>query len=85
MTPPMTSEVWKRDEPDSPCQTVCLISPETRLCLGCRRTPEEISGWAKMTPVERAAILVELPNREDPAPRRRGGRKSRVADRKTTT
>jgi len=74
-------DVWKRDEPDSPCQNVCLINPETRLCLGCRRTADEISGWARMTPAGRAMILAELPNRDNPAPRRRGGRKMRIAER----
>jgi len=68
----MTDEVWKRDEPDSPCVSICLVHPDTRLCIGCRRTTDEISRWSDMTPVERRMIVAALPGR-DPGPVRRGG------------
>ena len=73
-------QVWRRDEPDSPCQSICLIDPASRTCIGCNRTPEEIAGWARLSPGERAAIRAELPNRAKPAARRRGGRAGRVRD-----
>lgn len=31
----------------SPCTKVCKISPETSLCLGCRRTLDEIAAWSR--------------------------------------
>ncbi len=77
----MTDEVWKRDEPDSPCVNICLIHPESRLCLGCHRTTDEISRWPGMTPVERHDIAAALPGR-DPGPLRRSGNaRARRADR----
>ena len=30
---------------DSPCIDICTIDPESGLCVGCSRTPEEISDW----------------------------------------
>lgn len=68
----MTDDVWKRDEPDSPCVSICLINPVTRLCLGCHRTTDEINNWSDMTPVERREIAAALPGR-DPGPARRSG------------
>lgn len=61
---------WRRAEPDSPCVQVCLIHPETRTCLGCRRTAEEIAGWARLAPEARARIMAELPTRPEPRGRR---------------
>ncbi|MBN9598554.1 MAG: DUF1289 domain-containing protein [Afipia sp.] len=48
---------------ESPCITVCVMSPETGLCLGCGRTLREISDWAGLTPEERAAIMATLVQR----------------------
>lgn len=55
--------VWKRNEVDSPCVQVCVIHPKERICMGCFRTIDEISGWSKMEPDERSAIKAELPSR----------------------
>lgn len=75
----MTDEVWKREEVQSPCVKVCVVHPETGLCLGCRRTLDEIGRWTRMTPDERRAVLAALPHR-NPAPgRRRGGAAARRA------
>lgn len=35
---------------DSLCVGVCLIDPDTGACLGCGRTPEEISGVPQPSP-----------------------------------
>lgn len=73
-----TDEVWKRNEPDSPCQKVCVIHPEARICIGCNRTIDEISAWSKMTPEERRTVWDALPGRAGLLRgRRRGGRKGR--------
>ena len=70
--------VWKRDEIESPCVEVCVIHPATRLCLGCRRTGDEIARWSSMVPEERRRIMDELPDR-DPGPKgRSGGRSARI-------
>jgi predicted Fe-S protein YdhL (DUF1289 family) len=71
--------VWTRDEIDSPCVRVCVVHPETRICIGCHRTTDEIRLWSKMSPDERRDIMHTLPER---APllrtRRRGGRAARL-------
>jgi predicted Fe-S protein YdhL (DUF1289 family) len=59
------------DEPagariESPCVDVCEIHRATGLCLGCRRTIEEIVGWSAMTSAERRRIMAELPARKMP-------------------
>ena len=74
--------VWRRNEPDSPCQAVCLIDPSSGFCLGCNRTAAEISAWAAMPPEARTALKQELPNRRATSAKRKGGRAKRMADRK---
>jgi predicted Fe-S protein YdhL (DUF1289 family) len=71
-------EVWSRAEPQSPCRKVCVIHPESRLCIGCLRTGEEIAAWPRMTPEARLALMAELPEREGQLSRRRGGRAARL-------
>ena len=41
----------------SPCVDVCQMDPQSGLCLGCRRTLQEIAGWLEMTPDEKLATL----------------------------
>lgn len=60
-----TDAVWKRDEIESPCQKICMIHPGARICIGCHRTIEEIAGWSRFEPAERARVLAELPGRAD--------------------
>jgi uncharacterized protein len=52
---------------ESPCIDVCEIDRASGLCLGCRRTINEIAGWAAMTSAERRRIMAELPSRKIPA------------------
>ena len=69
------SEVWHRDEPQSPCQGLCILHAEEKICIGCLRTGDEIAAWSAMSAVERRALLAELPARKARIkPRRRGGR-----------
>jgi len=72
----MSDDVWKRDEPSSPCVQICVIDPQTRLCIGCNRTGDEIAAWSRMSEDTRRAIMAELDNRK-PARPRRGGRAAR--------
>jgi predicted Fe-S protein YdhL (DUF1289 family) len=43
---------------------VCVLDPDSGLCLGCGRTIEEIARWAAMTETERTRIMAELPRRK---------------------
>ncbi|MDT8345661.1 MAG: DUF1289 domain-containing protein [Thermohalobaculum sp.] len=73
----MSDDIWTRDEIESPCVKICVIHPETRLCVGCARSIDEIGAWSRMTPAARRAVMAELPARA-PAPAvRRGGRAAR--------
>lgn len=47
----------------TPCVQVCIVDGATGLCLGCRRTLQEICGWSRFSDAERAAIMAELPGR----------------------
>ncbi|MEO0958503.1 MAG: DUF1289 domain-containing protein, partial [Pseudomonadota bacterium] len=29
--------VWRREPIESPCVNICMLHPETRLCVGCAR------------------------------------------------
>ncbi|WP_350336077.1 DUF1289 domain-containing protein [Coralliovum pocilloporae] len=60
-----TDEVWKRNEPDSPCEKICMIHPAAGLCIGCHRTAEEIANWARYSQEDRLTRKAELPSRAD--------------------
>jgi uncharacterized protein len=78
----VTDDIWRRNEIESPCVKICVIHPETRLCLGCHRTAEEIGAWSNMTPEARRQVMAELPARAARVkPRRRGGRAARLGER----
>lgn len=78
----MTDDVWTREEPESPCVKICVLHRETRLCMGCHRTIDEIAAWSGMPRDVRHKIMSELPARALlVAPRRRGGRAGRLGAR----
>lgn len=70
----MSDDLWRRDEPQSPCTRVCIIHEETGLCLGCFRRRAEIAGWGAMSAEAQRDLLAELPGRAALLQRRRGGR-----------
>ncbi len=75
----MTDDVWTRDEPESPCVKICVLHPESRLCIGCHRTLDEIAAWSALPPDLRRKVMAELPARVSlVAPRRKGGRAARL-------
>jgi predicted Fe-S protein YdhL (DUF1289 family) len=77
----VTDDIWRRDEPESPCVKICVVHPEVGLCLGCYRSLDEIAAWSRMTPEARRAVLSELPARaERLALRRRRRRPRRTQD-----
>ncbi len=52
----------------SPCTKVCVMDPEDRYCLGCRRTLREIARWGEMSEEEQAAVAAQLPQRRSEIP-----------------
>lgn len=48
--------------PLSPCIQACTLDDDS-ICLGCRRTLQEIIDWAGMTADEQHAVLDDLPRR----------------------
>ncbi len=49
----------------SPCIRVCIVDGASGLCVGCLRTLPEIAAWGSMTPIEREAVMADLPARRD--------------------
>jgi predicted Fe-S protein YdhL (DUF1289 family) len=47
----------------SPCIDVCQMDQRSGLCLGCRRTLQEIAEWLEMTPEEKLATLERVESR----------------------
>jgi uncharacterized protein len=47
----------------SPCVNVCQMDPGSGLCLGCRRTLQEIADWLEMTAEEKLAVLERVAQR----------------------
>jgi len=47
----------------SPCINVCSLDPNTGLCLGCKRTLEEINNWNIKKSVEKIIIIKKAKNR----------------------
>jgi predicted Fe-S protein YdhL (DUF1289 family) len=48
---------------NSPCIGICVINAETGYCLGCMRTIDEISNWARLPRDRRAEIIDQLESR----------------------
>jgi predicted Fe-S protein YdhL (DUF1289 family) len=71
------SEVWQRDEIESPCVKLCSIHPEVDICVGCHRTLDEIGSWSNLSPEQRKSIMQDLPSRATQLKKRRGGRSKR--------
>ncbi|MFD2738874.1 DUF1289 domain-containing protein [Sulfitobacter aestuarii] len=74
----MSDDIWKRDEIESPCVNICVVHPEARLCTGCLRSIDEITGWSRMSSEERRVVMAELPQRAEQLRKRRGGRAARL-------
>ena len=48
----------------SPCINVCELDPSTGLCLGCKRTIDEISNWNFKDDKEKIFINKKIQNRD---------------------
>jgi uncharacterized protein len=49
----------------SPCINICQMDPQRGLCIGCRRTLDEITRWAAMSDAERERTLQEIKTRTE--------------------
>jgi len=70
------------NEIETPCVKVCVVDPETQLCIGCGRTRGEIASWLGMAADERHRLVLALPERLATLTlrkTRRGGRSGRLA------
>ncbi|MDP6875248.1 MAG: DUF1289 domain-containing protein [Alphaproteobacteria bacterium] len=47
----------------SPCAGVCILHTETKLCLGCYRTIEEVAHWQTMSVAEQHRVMGEIAER----------------------
>jgi len=69
------SDVWKRQEIESPCVQICVLHPQAKICIGCYRSGEEIGQWTLYDAETRKRLIEELPSRADMLKgHRRGGR-----------
>ena len=48
----------------SPCIGICKLDQKSGLCLGCRRTIDEIGRWAMLDDPARQAVVDQLPTRK---------------------
>ena len=44
----------------SPCVKVCRLDVKHNICIGCLRTPEEITKWSKLSSPEQTTILDDI-------------------------
>lgn len=58
------------DEIPSPCVHDCRLDPVTDVCLGCRRTIDEIVGWRSMDSAGKRAAWERIARETDLRPRR---------------
>ena len=47
----------------SPCVGVCSIDPNSKLCIGCLRSSEEIAMWPQIDKKKALEIMKEIENR----------------------
>ena len=55
----------------SPCINVCRLDETSGLCVGCRRTIDEIAAWSRLDDAQKRAVwarLVGEPSLGPPAP-----------------
>ena len=48
----------------SPCKNICELDPNTGLCMGCKRSIDEINNWIQKNDKEKIIIIKNTQNRE---------------------
>lgn len=54
---------FDEDHVPSPCTRVCTLD-DARVCIGCKRTVDEIKAWRGLTPDAKRALLRDLEGRQ---------------------
>ena len=49
---------------ESPCVKVCQLDHAKGVCIGCRRTLDEIARWSQISAEERRRIMKDLARRQ---------------------
>lgn len=44
----------------TPCVSICKIDTDSRSCIGCGRTIEEVRNWSKFSEDERMEVMRRL-------------------------
>jgi len=44
----------------TPCISVCKIDPATQICIGCKRTLEEVHDWTSFSSQQRLEVMQRL-------------------------
>lgn len=52
----------------SPCKSICIMDARSNLCIGCKRTIDEIARWPMMADDERRKVVDSLKTRKLPPP-----------------
>lgn len=50
----------------SPCKSICIMDTKSNLCIGCKRTIDEIARWPMMPDDERRKVVDALKTRKLP-------------------
>jgi predicted Fe-S protein YdhL (DUF1289 family) len=50
----------------SPCKSICIMDTKSNLCIGCKRTIDEVARWPMMDDDERRTVIDALRTRKLP-------------------
>ena len=50
----------------SPCKSICIMDAKSNLCIGCKRTIDEVARWPMMNDDERQKVVDSLKTRKLP-------------------
>ena len=50
----------------SPCKSICIMDTKSDMCVGCKRTINEIARWPMMNDDERRTVVDSLKARKLP-------------------
>ena len=48
----------------SPCKSICIMDAKSNLCIGCKRTIDEVARWPMIEDAERQRIIDSLKTRK---------------------
>ena len=50
----------------SPCKSICIMDAKSNMCIGCKRTIDEVARWPMMNDDERQKVVDALKTRKLP-------------------